>query len=493
MKKRYLVSVITLLTLVVYLISSCKKINESTSLGGGLIPPIDNINTFDTLIDVEAYNDLFAFVNDSVRAVPTDEFFLGKITNDPLFGASEAQLFFQLKPSSFPFVFRNKPHQDSLMLDSVVLILDHIGTYGDTLLPQTISVYEMDQSPENSNFRSDSTYLLRYNDFTFGPLLATQTVVPASLKDTVKAFGGDTSAHQLRIKLPDIFGNRLLYYDTLSTSANGAYASDSIFSSKLRGFALKSESGGNALMSFNLASEKTRLAIYYRYANQLPNIDTTVAYFNFGTLSASANYITRDYTGSEFASSDNGPAEDPIVYLQNTPGSFATIKIPALPTLSNRVVHKAELIMEQVADISDSLFPSPGLLYLDAIDPSISGVNKFRTIPYDLSFLSTGGINSTEAGLYPVVKTDITTGNQILSWRINISRYVQHVVNGTLPAYDLRLFPAFRQVQKYGIPPGADIDASIYVNPYAVKGRIRLGGGNHPTQKMKLRLVYSKL
>jgi hypothetical protein len=29
--------------------------------------------------------------------------------------------------------------------------------------------------------------------------------------------------------------------------------------------------------------------------------------------------------------------------------------------------------------------------------------------------------------------------------------------------------------------------------PTAVMGRVRLGGGSHPTQKMKLRIVYSKI
>ena len=80
--------------------------------------------------------------------------------------------------------------------------------------------------------------------------------------------------------------------------------------------------------------------------------DTTVAYFQFCFTmrrSASANLIKRDYTGTPIAAAVKAAlTPDELVYIQNTPGSFATIKIPGLAGLNNRVVHRAELIMEQV-------------------------------------------------------------------------------------------------------------------------------------------------
>ena len=53
-------------------------------------------------------------------------------------------------------------------------------------------------------------------------------------------------------------------------------------------------------------------------------------------------------------------------------------KYPTLAGLSNRVVHRAELIVEQVYDISDTIFP-PTNLYLDAYDPI--GLRLFRDNP----------------------------------------------------------------------------------------------------------------
>ncbi|HEX6192760.1 MAG TPA: DUF4270 family protein, partial [Chitinophagaceae bacterium] len=122
--------------------SGCKKINEATSLGGELLPPIDNVNTFDTSVSVEIYNGIFNPVADSQRLNKGEEHFLGRINNDPLFGGTDARMFFELKPTNYPFTFANAD-PDSLYIDSVVLVMNYVETYGDTLVPQTVNVYEL--------------------------------------------------------------------------------------------------------------------------------------------------------------------------------------------------------------------------------------------------------------------------------------------------------------------------------------------------------------
>ena len=169
--------------------------------------------------------------------------------------------------------------------------------------------------------------------------------------DSVKAFR-DTTTSQLRIRLDNSFGTRLLQYDS---TGNGAYGGDSLFRTRFKGFAIQSMSSGNAVMGFDLTGVNTKLAIYYKYEKRVVStvqkLDTTVAYFNFSGNCASANYIKRDYSGTPaLASLNNGTTSDPIIYLQNSPGTFANIKIPALAGLSNRVIHRAELIVEQLYD-----------------------------------------------------------------------------------------------------------------------------------------------
>ena len=490
MNKRYSVlKIIAIIATVAIVFSACKKINEATELGGGLIPPIDNITTFDTSITVQAFNDTFGLANDSIYLSKNQEFFLGKINSDPFFGQTDARMFFELKPTFYKYYFANKP--DSLYIDSVVLVLSYLETYGDTNTAQTVNVYELDQS---NSFRNDTSYLIRKSNLTYSNLLGSKTFSPRTLDDSVKAYK-DTTRNQLRIRLNNSFGTRLLSYDSSATSA---YVNDSTFSSKFKGFALRSMSTGNAVMGFDLTGANTKLAIYYRHnKGGINKFDTTLAYFGFSGICAAANYVKRDYSGTPaLASINNGPAPDPIIYMQNTPGTFANIKIPALSGLSNRVIHRAELIVEQLYDISDSTFRRPDYLYLDAADPSITASYKFRTIPYDISLNQSGSLNLGAFGCVPVRSVD-GSGNPVNTWKFNISRYVQHVLTGTQSLYDLRLFPAYSIIEQYGIPPGTDFRVPVQLNPSIIKGRIRLVGNTGPfdtnPRRIRLRLIYSKL
>lgn len=483
--KRWLaLSLGVIITGLVFIFSACKKINESTDLGRGLLPAVDNITTFDTTIDVMAFNDTFGLENDSFRFSGTDEAFLGLINSDAFFGKTDARLFLELKPPSYKYYFLNRP--DSLFLDSVVLVLDYVETYGDSTIPQTINVYELDQSNE---FNPDSSYLVRQNDFTYSNLLGSKTVIPGLLDDSVFA-RSDTTDRQLRIKLNNSFGTRLLQFDSLGTT--GFFSSDSVFRNNLKGFALQSMNTGNAIMGFNLNGVNTKLAVYYKYNNGgVAKLDTAVDYFNFSSdYSASANYIKRDYSGSPLANSISGAIPGQYVYLQNTPGSFATIKIPGLANLSNRVIHRAELIAEEVYDPSDAIFPPPERLYLDAYDTALS---KFRTIPYDIVFdPSTGVINDGVFGSYPVNAVD-ASGNTIKVWHFDISRYVQHALTHTGALYDLRMYAPFIVSNLYGTPPGEDLTTTFTENSSIAKGRVRLAGGTPGQQRMRLRIIYSKL
>lgn len=486
MKNRYFAfSFVAIVTTVAILFSACRKINDSTELGGGLIPPVDNITTFDTSISVQAFNDTFGLANDSQYLSRSEEHFLGVINNDPFFGKTDARMYFELKPALYSIYPFARP--DSVKIDSIVLELGYLETYGDTNTAQQLKVYEI----TSNNFTNDSSYLIRKEHFTYNtaaPLsLPGQFFYPRNMNDSVKAFR-DTTVNQLRIKLDTNFARRLFNYDT-----SNAYKSDSLFRDKFKGFAVRSEGAGNAIMGFDFGSSNTKLAIYYNH----PKVggggrDTTVYYFFFTTLSAAAQYVKRDYSGTPLEASLGGATQDPVVYLQGSPGTFATVKIPDLATLNNRLIHRAELIVEELYDISDSTFYNPEVLYLDAADPSITVSNyKYRTIPYDLAY-TPSGFDFRGLGCLPLNSKD-AAGNPIKVWKFNISRYVQHVLTHTQSLYDLRISAPFTLNEVYGIPPGTDLVYPMLVNPFIAKGRIRVGGGNHPTQRMRLRLIYSKL
>lgn len=502
---KYIASALGICTLAVVLLVSCNKINLPTEMGQDLIPPVDNIHTFDTTLEVETYNGLFDPALDSFRSSFAYTQILGTISNDPIFGKTDSRLFFQVSPGGGS-PFKNRP--GSLYLDSVVLVVKHLFTSGDTLTPQTIRVSEID--PSNA-FSSDSSY--RANRlFSTSNVLGSKTIIPRAFSDSFYVINnsGDTAStkgvHQLRIKLNNSFGERLLAYD--STGINNAYSSDSLFRLKFKGFALESIGGGNGLMGFDLIN--TELQVYYRYNNATTSsdIDTSVALFSFYQSdfgNASANYISRNYDGTQVLAGVGDQIQDPIIYMQNSPGTFTNIRIPGLAGLPNCVVHLAELQAQSIYDVSDTIFAAPPNVFVDVYD---SAAAKFKLIPsifgYTPSqsgvvitgmtnFYSSNSINQTYTNT-----TDLA-GNRIRLWRFNITRYVHTVVGDKIPSYLMRMYaPAATTLPLGDLAPAIPDNLNIPsiesgFRGLAGIGRARIGGGNHPTQKMKLRIVYSKI
>ena len=470
-----------------FIISSCKKLNEATDIGGNVIPGVDGVTTFDTtLTSLQTFNHIFEADKDSIRVGLANDQILGNISNDPLFGKTNAKMFLQLKPESYPWSFSGVYNKDSLYIDSVVLVLGWNASFGDTTTSQKVNVKEIDQF---SDFRVDSFYTIRDPGPGTTTLLGTKTFNPVNLKDSVKAFQ-DTTTGQLRVRLDNSFGRRLLDYDTAH-----AYKSDSAFNTYFKGFAIEADQSlGNALMAFGIYNNpKTKLAIYYRYTKGGQD-DTTVNYFQFKPgSSANHNYVNRfGFAGSPLLTASNTAGEDDLVYIINTPGSYATVKIPALRDLSNRIIHRAEFIVEQVYSPSDNIFTPPYGLMLEVYDSTL-GDHKF--IPYDFNPDNNGNPNPA-FGLYGQISVD-GVGNPIKVWKFDITRYVQNILTKQEPLHDFRLFTtqtATGRIKNVVLNnTGPYIFADVNVNPRFAFGRVRVGGGNHATQKMRLRLVYSKI
>ena len=470
-----------------FIVSSCKKLNEASEIGGDVIPGADGVNTYDTsLTSLQTFNHIFEATKDSASVGLVNDQILGNISNDPLFGKTNAKMFLQLKPDVYPWTFAGVSNKDSLYIDSVVLVLGWKGSYGDTLGSQKVNVKEIDT---HSDFRVDSFYTIRDPGPPTTTLLGTKTFSPANLKDSVKAYK-DTTTGQLRIRLDNSFGRRLLDYDVTN-----AYATDSAFNTYFKGFAIEADqSVGNALMAFGIYNNSnTKLAIYYRFTKGGKD-DTTVNYFLVKPgASANHNYVNRfDFAGTPLLAASNTAGEDDLVYIINTPGSYATIKIPALRDLSNRIIHRAEFIVEQVYSPSDEMFPAPEALMLDVYD---STLGDYKFIPYD--FRPDNNYNVDPAfGLYGQNTID-GVGKPIRVWKFDITRYVQNILTKQEPLHDFRLYTtqnAYARI-KQGVVTnsGAYVYGRANVNSRFVFGRVRVGGGNHAIQKMRLRLVYTKI
>ncbi len=462
--------------LLIFIYTSCQKIN-TTDLGSDLIPAVDNVNTFQAIFDVESNNFLF---DDTSRVFYTQDHALGIIDNDPEFGKTRASIYFTLEPSLFgayPFIKR-----DTVYIDSVVLSMSYKGLYGDSNSIQQFEVHEIDPAV---TFKKDSTYPVNSPAFAVLPqVLGTKTVNFTTLNDSLRyAKVKDTvnTINELRIRLDTSFGRRFVNFDTTAE-----YKNDTIFKSKFKGFRLSVNEAAsplkNALAYFSINdNNKTFLTFHVRVVNN-GKTDTIAPSFVY-LVDPNANLIERTPGGQYLDYLNNGQPNDDKLYLQTSPGSYGLLRIPALDTFSNGVIHKAELILDKLPSAAENVLRPPAYLMLDAVsangDSAFTIRNDFVPDPPSYDLAGFGGNYAGERYVF------------------NMTRYVQSMVTKRLPNYNLRVYAPFMTHLYYMNPQGAVTSSKLtfVVNPFVSAGRVVVGGGSfaEPDKKLRLRIIYSRL
>lgn len=488
---RNLLKASTLVAAMLFFNWGCTKI-DTTTLGSDLIPVVDNVNTFADTLDITTSQGIF---DDSTRVVYSDLHVLGSITNDPLFGKTYADMYLQLKPSFYPFFYGN-PGDTITHFDSAVLCLSYRTFYGDTLSPQTLTVYEI--NPATTNFE-DSSYGLGFlPDQGTGAQLGSITLRPIEVKKITYFKGSrkDSITNQIRIPLNSSFlQNTLLANMDTSATSTGIYRNDSLFREKIKGFAIMASGGqANGLFYIDLTNAATRLEVHYRKTNR-GFVDTSFASFPFSLgisseRSAQATHLVRERAGFPVSS----PGSD-AVYIQSQPGTYALLNIPGLDAYDNRIIHRAEIYMEQIPTgnpVDNDLLP-PAYLYLDLVDTP-SSANRFKTVYFDLNpnafynpddslyFFPNGGIDYSYYGGY--LRRKAVGTSSTFYYTFNVSRHVQHIVTNNRYNYPFRLFAPSRI--RYG-------QFGLSYNNQLADGRIQLGSGTNTNYKMYMRVVYSRI
>lgn len=485
MNRKFLVLAVAVLT-GFFIYSACTKL-DTTDIGNDLIPAVDNVNTFDTVLYATTDNFLYPDTTDitqiGVQAI-------GLIGNDPEFGKTDAGLYFAITPGSFgshPFV-----NPDSVTIDSIVLALPYNRLYGDSMAVENFEVYEIDAA---SGFK-DSAWKIGSTPPTLKPtLLGNKTVTFTTLNDSVTYVNyASTTAtlrdtvrtlNQLRIHLDPSFGTQFLDFDT-----SAAYKSDSAFRLAFGGLAVKINQGAspapNALAYFSLTATPTATLTFYSRITRNGQEDTIAPAFSFPNRRL-ANLITRTPANNYATYLANGNPNDDLVFLQSSPGSFVTIKLPGLTGLSNRVIHRAELILDRVPAALDNIYTPSPLIFIDAINDA--GDSTF-TIRNDL-VLSQGGTGYDIPSIEGVFKDNRYT--------FNLSRYVQTIVTKKLRNHTLRVYApaATRPFFENGdgaasaFPNGFE----FLVNSPVAAGRAVIAGGSFAdiSKRLRLRIIYSKI
>ncbi len=470
----------------------CTRIN-TTDIGSGLIPAADGVTTLDTIFNVitDTYDD-----QDTIRVYKSDNQTIGIINNDPIFGKSFASVNFELTSNYFPFYLLGV--KDSIVVDSAVLILSYRGFFGDSTKPLKLNVYEL-----NTLMEPYKTYPTNYPNVSpithySIPIAPTTTFDIRKLSDSViNKF--EAASHQIRIKLNGSFAKRLI----LGYDSSNVYKSDSIFRTNFNGFSVEPDpsSPSNAFLHINLSDSNTKLALYYNTAfSGATKRDTVVTYMKFNPLaSGNANFITRNRSGSEVAKHISvQPKIDSLVYVQAMPGTGVRIRVPGLQQLSNRIIHRAELITEQVPDDAnlntlDIQLNPPRYLLLSIFD---STNKRKKNIPNDYT-INTSGPNISEMGGYLTFKT-MNGYNRVGGYTFNISRFIQGIATRNDTSFNMIITAPSNDSLYYTSPyPNQFIQQLYYLNPTygndVSNGRVRLGGGSHSRFRMRLRIVYSKI
>jgi len=459
---------------------SCKRINSYTELGGGLIPAVDNITTFETYLDVVADN---FELPDSTIITRSELHALGEI-GDPVFGDSKGEIYFSITPPAYRYYPFTSNNPDSLKVDSVILSLSYGGTiYGDTNSVQNFQAFEIDQS---AVFDTANAYTISNPDFTLaGSLSPVKTVYFNELNDSIQLIRNKdttTVVNQIRIPFDNAIFSRFLAYDTASGQP---FYSDSLFRTNFKGIAVKVNSGDKKAISYVNLSSSSGLIFYYRLTKNGVE-DTTTTVFPVGNYTS--NLLKRNNTGSEYAGKLSVPpltGNKEQLYIQSSPGSFVALKIPALDTFKNALIHRAELQFTALPSQMDSVFTKPGLLFLDVID-SVNSL--YKTVAGDLVYdYTANSYNSGNFGGY-------FTGDKC---SFNLTRYMQSVITRKDTNYTFRLYAPYYTASKIGNFDGyaSNPYGILFVNSYIGAGRVVITGGafTDPTKRMRLRVVYSKI
>lgn len=485
-------------------IAACTK-DITTTLGKDFIPPIDGVNVKDTLLDV--YGKTWG--DDSASIPITSMNVLGNTTSS-VFGHTNAAINIQMQPSIDSFSFA--VGKDSLTLDSVVLVLNTAGAiYGDSTKPLAFRVYEIAQSAaigvgNNYPYRTTEEFAhageLTYNN-------APISVDPKITDDSIKVFS-DTTANQLRLRLNNDFGNRLLKDYTF----NHEYQTDSTFLLAFKGFQVVPENTGNALLPIVLSGTNTKLAIYYTYINRDGSgKDTTVAYFRPTASSASSNYIKKDRTGTPLEAvlpMGDTSVSDPYLYFEASPGVYSRIKLPDLASFPASLIYKAELIVHGDNDQGDAAgnLIDPPNLFVAAYDSAnkrremLTGDVSATTLSTGLSYYyATDASSITSLGSYPIKVADPDHAvDSIFRYQLSITHYVQNVILGKTVNKPLDIYspgtgdslyaPVLGQYISIGTSTSS---GSLLPLNYPSIGHIRVKGPVNSTRKLQLHIVYSPI
>lgn len=293
---------------------------------------------------------------DSVRTDEASMVMLGSIM-DPVFGATTAGFYTQLKLSTSAHSFGDNP-----VLDSLVLSLDYEGIYGDSTAQITLRVFEMADS-----INYDSSYYSHETVECYPQELLVHTFVP-NLTDSLVA-DGDTLPPHLRVDMTTLgqsLAEKLLAADTNQMANNDS------FLKYFYGLYITAEvaASGGSILYIAPVSTLSRMTLYYHNDEE----DSLSFGYNTTTSTARFSHFVHDYSlGSpEFRAQvidgDTSLGKQ-ICYNQTMAGVKTFIRFPFIRNYyipGNAAVNEARLFISAVTETGSVLSPAEDIVLVRA-------------------------------------------------------------------------------------------------------------------------------
>jgi hypothetical protein len=450
----------TALLFVLHFLQSCK---ENTILGTTLIPAVDNINTFFTdTVTMVARNVLYDSAITS-KYTTTNRFYplgciAGNNSGDDIFGKTNAAFTLQFQQDQLGLAF---PTPDSLEIDSMVLSIPFVRSYGDTVNPilQTVQVYRTNQT-----LSKDSNYYINQSlSYDESKLLGSTVVNFAKMPSYHLPEGNKLP--QLRIKLDTNFARQIV--NLKDTAELKTYAK---FIEWFKGLHLKmaDTNSGNILGYFDYNAAKINLYTRKAFVGTKRN-----DVFSFvGQNCVHHAKITRNYSQNNpwitpFLNGNN-PNGDSLLFLQSDAGSTIELTFPHYAKMPNAIINKAEIEFTIVGSGNvnkDNLYRQVALTRATGINAL--GVDYLLSADY---VLSNNGIVKVVDDGYKTVEN--IGGVDVYKYKLSLTKTMQRTLSEQNNALKIRI---------------------VGLNGLLGSGRSLIGGTNRISQKAKINIIYTKI
>jgi hypothetical protein len=432
----------------IFLISFCACQEDPSRLGINFLKDTDLVAVeYTDTITVEAYTiEREPIVTSGKYSMP-----LGSYV-DPIFGAVKAELLAQFAYSYY-IDFGDNP-----VCDSVIVELFCSGGYGKDEFSAKVNVYEV-----TTDLIDSIDYLSDFDPSGYHTINNINTTDPTVSDMNVDDDNTDSTLFQ--IHLLKSFGTELIdppVDDSLF------YSNDSVFKANMKGLYFEVgqvDEGGRILYTLP-SNYSSRIVLYYH------NDEDTLEYlyYFYGSYVRIGIYDFDNHSGANIPYLNNESVQDTAIYLQSLGGTAATIRLPYINDLVNKLgnvsINKAELIIPVLTDsVEKSDYGIPSQLGLRAVNSE----GEESLLPDDPSVL---GLVGYFGGKY---------NEESNAYIFNIGSYIQYLVEGG-EYYDLRLF--------VGIYDENNMKISYNTEK---ANRVVLSSGNNPNNKIKLNIYYTEI